>query len=186
MAEPIATPTLFETERLYLKATNLDDDALILELLNSPKWLKYIGDRKVTSLDAAQSYIKERILPQQKRLGFGSFTILRKKDHQKIGTCGLFDRDGLEGIDIGYALLPEYEGKGYAFEAVSRLRDMAFTIFGLDDIHAITLDENAGSKGLLGKLGFKEQGTVTLPDDDAILLLYSLRKEEEDSSHRSK
>ncbi|GAA4280338.1 GNAT family N-acetyltransferase [Gaetbulibacter aestuarii] len=175
MNDPAIT-TLFETERLILRPTSVEDAALILELLNTPKWLKFIGDRHVRTLEDAKNYILERILPQQNRLGFGSFTIIRKEDHNKLGTCGLFDREGLEGIDLGYGLLPQNEGKGYGFEAANQLKQLAFKTFKLKEIHAITVNENVASKGLLLKLGFTPQGTTKLPDDDTVLLLYSLRK----------
>lgn len=170
------TAISYETKRLILRPTKVEDAPLILEMLNTPKWLKYIGDRNVRSLKDAEKYIQERILPQQKQLGFGSFTIIRKEDRAKLGTCGLFDREGLEGIDLGYGLLPQYEGKGFAFEAANQLIHMAFDVFELDKIHAITVDENVASKGLLLKLGFTPQGTAKLPDDAAVLLLYSLSR----------
>ena len=94
------------TERLVLKPTTLEDAAFILELLNSPKWLKFIGDRNVKSIAEAEAYIKERMLPQFERLGFTNNVVIRKADGKKIGACGLYDRDGLEGIDIGFAFLP--------------------------------------------------------------------------------
>ena len=108
--------------------------------------------------------------------------MIRKTDQEMLGTCGLFDREGLQGIDMGYGLLPQFEGQGYAFEATTRLKEMAFSFFGLDEIHAITVGCNTGSRNLLVKLGFSLKGTVTLPDDDAVLLLYSLRKGKKDSS----
>ena len=112
----------FETDRLLLQSTSVKDAPLILELLNTPKWLKYIGDRHVKTISDAQNYIEERIIPQQKSLGFGSFTMIRKSDQEKLGTCGLFDREGLEGIDMDYGLLPQFEGQGYAFEATNMLK----------------------------------------------------------------
>ena len=182
MVEDRSSTFFFETERMLLQLTSVEDAPLILELLNTPKWLKYIGDRHVKTLSEAQHYVKERIIPQQKRLGYGSFTMIRKTDQEMLGTCGLFDREGLQGIDMGYGLLPQFEGQGYAFEATTRLKEMAFSFFGLDEIHAITVGCNTGSRNLLVKLGFSLKGTVTLPDDDAVLLLYSLRKGKKDSS----
>ena len=94
--------------------------------MNSKGWLEYIGDRKVYSESDAIRYIKNRIAPQFERLGFGNYTIIRKADNVKIGTCGLYDREGIDGIDIGYALLPQFFGKGYAFEAVNELKNITF------------------------------------------------------------
>jgi len=157
----------FETERLLLKATSDEDAAFILQLLNSPKWIKNIGDRNVHSVAEAKSYIKEKMEPQLLRLGFSNYTVIRKSDHAKMGTCGLYDREGLEGIDIGFAFLPEYEKMGYAFEASSRLMT-----FALELIQGITIEENMASRKLLEKLGFKFSGTTRIPNDPVELYLY--------------
>ena len=93
----------FETERLLLRATSTEDAEFILELTNTPKWLMYIGDRNIRSPENARDYIKEKIEPQHKRLGYSNYTVLRKSDEVKMGTCGLYDREGVEGIDIGFA-----------------------------------------------------------------------------------
>lgn len=165
---------VFETERLILKPTSEEDAALIFELFNTPKWFKYIGDRNIRTLEDAGEYIEAKMLPQLKRLGYSSYTIIKKADHVKIGTCGLFDRDGLEGIDLGFALLPEYERKGYAFESANKLKEVAFNIFGIGELNAITVKDNIPSQKLLEKLGFRLHGTTKLPDDDEDLLLYKL------------
>ena len=145
----------FETERLLLKPTSEEDAVFILALMNTPKWLQYIGDRKVRSLEDAKEYIKTKMLPQLKRLGFSNYTIIRKSDQVKVGTCGLYDREGLEGIDIGFALLPEYERQGYAFEAAYKLKDVALHKFNIQPINAITSKGNSSSQRLLEKLGLR-------------------------------
>lgn len=166
----------FETERMLIRPTSEDDAEFILELLNTPNWMKYIGDRHVKTLDDAVNYIKTRMLSQLERLGYANYTLVRKEDKQKIGTCGLFDREGLEGIDIGFAFLPAYEKKGYAFEAASRIKEAAFDEFGIKMISAITTKDNVSSQRLLEKLGLKLTGTTQLPDDDEELLVYKAEK----------
>ena len=166
----------FETDRLILKPT-LDEDAeFIFELLNSPNWVKYIGNRNVTSIEKAREYIKFKMLPQLERLGFGNYTVVRKSDQAKIGICGLYDRDGLEALDIGFAFLSEYEGKGYAFESANKLKQVAFDEFGITEIVAITTQDNVSSQRLLEKLGMRLTGTTKIPDDDEELLLYKISK----------
>ena len=166
----------FETDRLILKPT-LDEDAeFIFELLNSPNWLKYIGNRNVTSIEKAREYIKFKMLPQLERLGFGNYTVVRKSDQAKIGICGLYNRDGLEGLDIGFAFLSEYEGKGYAFESANKLKQVAFDEFGITEIVAITTQDNVSSQRLLEKLGMRLTGTTKIPEDDEELLLYKISK----------
>jgi ribosomal-protein-alanine N-acetyltransferase len=148
----------FETERLLLRPTGLEDAELVLELLNMPKWLKFIGDRKVKTLEEAREYIKN--------------TLVKKSDGILIGTCGLYDREGLEGIDIGFALLPQFEGQGYGFEAAERIKKAAFEDFGIDQLQGITSQENIASQTLLRKLGFKQIGTTRLPNEKEDLFLF--------------
>ncbi len=165
---------IFETEKLILKPTSEEDAEFIFELLNTPKWIKYIGDRNIKTVENARDYIKTKMLPQLKRLGYSNYTLIRKADNCKIGTCGLYDRDGLEGIDIGFAFLPEYERKGYAFESANKLKNVAFNEFGLTEINAITVKDNIPSQKVLEKLGMKLNGTTKLPNDNEELLVYKI------------
>jgi len=165
----------FETERLLLKPTTVDDAAFILELLNSPKWIKFIGDRNVTTPEEAKAYIENRMMPQLHRLGYGNYTIIRKQDGTKIGTCGLYDREGLEGIDIGFALLPDFEKQGYGFEAVNRIKDFAVKDLHLTQISGITTKDNIPSQNLLVKIGLQFEKHVTIPNDTEELCLYVMR-----------
>ena len=167
---------VFETERLLLKPTSVADAEFILELMNTPKWIEYIGDRNVKSIASAKAYIVNKMMPQLQRLGYSSYTIVRKSDDAKIGTCGLFDREGLDGIDIGFALLSEYGKKGYAFEAANKVKHMAFNEFGIPELSAITAKNNSGSQTLLEKLGLKKFGTTILPNEDEEVLIYKLKK----------
>jgi RimJ/RimL family protein N-acetyltransferase len=165
----------FETERLFLKPTSVEDAEFIFELLNSPNWIKNIGDRNINSINDAKKYIQTKMLPRLTKLGYSVYTLIIKQDNIKIGTCGFYDREGLEGIDIGFALLPEYERKGYAFDSTRKLMNVAFNEFGIKEISAITTEENISSKKLLQKLGFQLNGITKLPNDDDELLLYKTK-----------
>ncbi|WP_316819204.1 GNAT family N-acetyltransferase [Pedobacter nyackensis] len=162
-----------ETSRLYLKATDIEDAPFILELLNTPKWIRFIGDRNVKDLAGATEYIKNRMMPQMEELGFGNYVLVRKEDGAKIGSCGLYKREGLDGVDIGFAMLPDFEGKGYSGEAAIKLKQLAKTEFHLERLNGITSHDNTASINLLKKLGLKLKGTVRLPNDTEDLLLYS-------------
>jgi [ribosomal protein S5]-alanine N-acetyltransferase len=162
----------FETERLVLRPTSEADAPFMFELLNSPKWIKYIGDRNVRSVEDAKNYIKSRMQPQLEKLGYSNYTVIRKSDQVKLGVCGLYDREGLEGIDIGFAFLPEYEGNGYALEAAKEVKRAGLEEFGISQLRAITIKENVGSQKLLVKLGFKFIKMVQLPTDPEDLMLF--------------
>ena len=164
----------FDTERLRIEPTTEIDASLIYELMNTPKWIEYIGDRNVHSIEDAEAYIQEKMLPQLESLGYSNYTVIRKSDGEKIGTCGLYDRDGLEGIDIGFAFLPQFEKKGYAFESVSKLLEVAILDLKINEISAITIKENVGSQKLLTKIGMTFKEYIRIPNDDEELMLYTL------------
>ncbi len=166
----------FETERLMLRHVSMEDAEFIMELFNTPKFIKYTGDRKVKTIESSKNYIETKMLPQLERLGFSSYVVIRKADNHKMGTCGLFDREGLDGIDIGFAFLPAYEKKGCAFEAASKMKEAAFEVFGIEEISAITVKENISSQKLLEKIGMDLTGTTKLPDDEEELLVYKIEK----------
>jgi RimJ/RimL family protein N-acetyltransferase len=168
---------VFQTERLILQPTSEEDADFIFELMNTPKWHQFIGDRNIETIEDAKIYIQKKIRPQLERLGFSNYTLIRKVDMVKIGSCGLYDREGLEGIDIGFALLPANESKGYAYEAANKLKTVAFEEFGIEAIRAITAKDNLASQRLLEKLGLVLSGTVRLPNDEEELYLYEVKKD---------
>ena len=175
---PNDKPLTLESERLQLRPTDQQDAAFIRELLNTPTFLHFIGDRKVRTLAEAETYIEERISGQMRRLGYSNYTIIRKADGAKLGTCGLYARPGVPGIDIGYALLPDFEGKGYASEAAAKMLDTAFRVFHLPVVQAYTTRANTASQRVLKKIGLRQAGLEYLPDDPEELILYKLAADE--------
>lgn len=170
-----STYKTFETERLFLRPTDIEDAAFVLELMNTPKWLKNVGNRNLQSIQDAENYIKTKMRPQLERLGYSNYSVIRKSDNCILGSCGLYDREGLEGIDIGFAFLPQYENQGYAFESSNKIKEVAIQEFKLTEINAITIKENVGSIKLLTKLGFKFTKIIHLPNDPEDLLFYQFK-----------
>ena len=166
----------FESDRLTIRPTTEADAELVYELMNTPKFIQFVGDRGINSCVEAKNYIKTKMLPQLHSLGYSSYTLVTKVDGSKIGTCGLYNREGVDGIDIGFGLLPAYERLGYAYEAASILLQAAFTDFGIMEIKAITAKDNVSSQRLLEKLGLALIGTTTLPNDTEEILLYTIDK----------
>ena len=146
---------MLETNRLLIKPTNLDDAGFVLELMNTDGWIRFIGDRNVHTIENAKNYISEKMIPQLEEFGFGNNTLIRKSDHLKIGSCGLYMRPGMEGADIGFALLPDFYGQGYAYEASKALLDYSIETLKLPLIQAITTKGNVDSQTLITKLGMK-------------------------------
>ncbi len=118
--------------------------------------------------------IEDKMTSQLDKLGYGNYTLIRKLDNIKLDTCGLYDREGLEGIDIGFALLPAYENLGYGYESAAKLLKIGIKEFHIKRISAITIKENIASQKLIEKLGLKYINTIRIPNDEEELLLYSL------------
>jgi RimJ/RimL family protein N-acetyltransferase len=158
---------------LNLREFTLDDTQFVIELLNSPQWLQFIGDRQVKTREQAINYLQNGPINSYWQHGFG-LSVVEKKDNQMaIGMCGLIKRDTLENPDIGFAFLPDFFGKGYAFEIASALLLYAKETLLIPSIWAITLPDNARSIRLLEKLGFSFVKTFTFPDSQQELRLYS-------------
>ena len=161
-----------QTARLDLREFTLDDTAFIIELLNSPSWLAYIGDRNVHDEAQAQQYLQNGPLRSYEINGFGLLRVSLRENGLPIGMCGLIKRAGLSQPDIGFAYLPAYEGKGYGFEAAHAVLSDARDRLALPEVLAITMATNPRSIQLLQRAGFHAAGTVTLPGELQELLLY--------------
>src|SRR6478672_9946174 len=105
---------ILETERLILREIDETDDAFMLDLLNQPSFIKYIGDRNVRTLEQAREFIESRYRQSYRINGFGLYAVEVKDTNTAIGICGFVRRDSLPDADIGFAFLPQFEGKGYA------------------------------------------------------------------------
>jgi RimJ/RimL family protein N-acetyltransferase len=163
-----------ETNRLIISKFSIKDAPFFLELVNSPNWIKYIGDRHLKTVEDAKNYLKEGTLKSYKDFGFGFYKLqLKEKNNKTIGTCGLVKREQLEYVDIGFAMLPDYEGKGFGFEASTEILKLAKEQFKLSKVLAITLPTNANSIKLLEKLGLSFEKRVKPFEDDEELLLFA-------------
>ncbi len=162
----------YETERLILKPAEVQDANFFLELYNMPSFIQYIGDRNLRTKEDAENYITNRFIPQIEKLGFGNYVVILKEDNTKIGAVGIFEREGLDVLDIGFSFLEKYEGKGYAYESANKLKEVAATDFGVHKISAITTKDNFSSQKLIERLGLKFQKMVTIPEDVVELMYY--------------
>jgi len=163
---------IFETERLTVRLLTTEDAPFIVALLNDPAFIQYIGDRGVRTTADAETYLLKGPLASYAKHGFGLFLVSLKTEGIPIGICGLLKRDVLDDVDIGFAYLPAYVGKGYAFEAASATLDYGRKAYGLKRIVAVTSPNNASSIRLIEKLGLRYEKMVQLtPDAPEIKLL---------------
>lgn len=158
---------VLETDRLVLRWLEVEDAEFIFELVNDPAWLKYIGDRGVRSLEDAREYIRKGPVDMYRRLGFGLYLVALKDDGAPIGICGLLKRDTLEDVDIGFAFLPAFRSKGFAYESAAAVMEHGKSRFGLKRLVAITSPDNRVSARLLEKLGFRFEEIIRLTEKDS-------------------
>ena len=165
-----------ETDRLVIRKLELDDAGFMLDLLNQPSFIQFIGDRGVRTVEEASTYIKERAFAAYEKNGFGPFAVELKTGGRVIGIVSLLDRDELDHVDIGFAFLPDSWRQGFATEATSAVMDFAFQDLGLEKIIAITQPDNIASIKTLDKMGLSFAGMTRLGDEDIDLLLYAIER----------
>ena len=165
--------TVLETDRLLLRRLVTDDAAFILELVNDPDWLRYIGDKGVRNLDDARLYIQQGPMAMSERVGFGLFRVELKADGAPIGMCGLIKRDTLPDVDIGFAFLPQFRAHGYGREAARATLDYGRDVVALKRIIAITSPDNDASGRLLEAVGLRFERSFDISPDDRSVRLYA-------------
>ena len=161
------------TERVIVREVEVADAAFILDLLNQPSFIKYIGDRGVRTIVEAGEFIENRYRQSYRDFGFGLYVVKLKADPTPLGICGFVKRDTLPDADIGFAFLPQYWGQGYAFEAAAAVMRYGREVLGLKRVLAITSQDNESSGRLLEKLGFVYDGLRKMPRDEQELKLFS-------------
>lgn len=165
---------VLETDRLVLRHLTLNDAPFILELLNEPSFLRFIGDRGVRSQQDARQYILHGPIASYRKNGFGLWLVFLKETGDPIGICGLLKRDALPDPDVGFAFLPAYWRHGYAFEGASAVLAHGRGSLGLKRILAITAPDNQASIALLGKLGMKFETVTRLEGDTKDVRLFAV------------
>ena len=163
-----------DTERLILRRLTLDDADLMLAVWNDPAFVRNVGDRGVRTLEQARDAMQTGALQLYADFGYGPYVMVLKSTGVRIGICGLFRRENLDDPDIGFAVLPEYAGKGLAGEAAFAVLNYARDELALDALTAIVSPGNAPSIGLIEKLGMRFDRMITMPDDDTPIRLYSM------------
>jgi RimJ/RimL family protein N-acetyltransferase len=143
-----AAVTRLATARLRLFPVVEADAAFVLELLNDPGWIRNIGDRGVGSLAAARTYIGDRF-------SAGVWFVARDAAGERLGVCGILQREGLDSPDLGYAFLQRHSGQGYATEAAAAVLNHARQVLGHAKIAAVTKPQNTASRRVLEKIGFR-------------------------------
>ncbi len=154
------------------------DEGLLLAVWNDPAFIRNVGDRGIRTLEQAAEAMAAGPLKLYENYGYGPFRVALADSDEPIGICGLFRRDNLEDPDIGFGLLPDHCGKGFAYEAAAAVAEHAQNSLGLKRIIAIVSPGNEPSIGLIRKLGLNFEKMLLMPNDEKEVCLYSVDWEE--------
>ncbi len=125
----------------------------------------------MNDVGAARAYIENEPMAMYRDRGFGLNRVALKDDDTPIGICGILKRDTLPDIELGFALLPAYRGRGYAEECARAVLENALA-GGHRCLLAIVHPQNQASQRLLQKLGFKYKQRNKVNDQGDELDLY--------------
>ena len=164
---------ILETPRLVLRQLTTADAPFILELLNDPAFMRFIGDRGVRTSAAARQYIVEGPVASYVRYGFGMYLTEQRADGAAIGLSGLVKRDYLDLVDLGFAFLPAYRSQGYASEAALAVMGHARSEYGLARLGGLVSPDNAASIRVLEKIGMRFERLVRASPEAAPVRLYA-------------
>ncbi|WP_135399107.1 GNAT family N-acetyltransferase [Hymenobacter metallicola] len=160
---------VLQTQRLTLRQLRGSDDQEIWALRSNEHVNQYLDRRPSTSLDDARNFIHAITESVQREESIYWAITLREADHV-IGTVCLYNwSEDASKAEIGYELLPDFQGKGFMHEAISTVIHFGFQQVGLQAIEAYTHSENHRSTSVLEKLHFQKERTV-----DESITLFSL------------
>jgi ribosomal-protein-alanine N-acetyltransferase len=163
---------ILETERLRLREFTADDAAFVNHLINSPKFLRYIGDRGVRTVGDSREFIANRLAASYVNNGYGLWAV-ETRDGTPVGMCGFVKRDYFDDADIGFAFLPEHERKGYGYESAAATLKYGKDSLDFTKVLAITSMTNEASVALLAKLGFSDDGIIEPQGEKLRLFSYT-------------
>jgi len=164
---------ILQSERLAFYPLTLADAELMLRLLNEESFIQNIGDRGVRTLAQAEQYLQDGPLRSYQNHGFGMYRLVRKSDGVNIGLAGLVYREYLGIPDVGYALLPEFSGAGYASEAALAVYHYGKNTLQLPEIVGIVAPDNLPSKKILEKIGLVTLKQILSADTQKWLDFYT-------------
>ena len=170
-----------ETERLVLRDWREEDWALFWKGTNTPAVMEWLGG---VCDEAKRLAAQERLLSYQRDHGHTFWVVERKQDGAILGFCGLKRCNQAGGpvgeMEVGWRLREDAWGKGYAKEAAMASLDLAFDLFGAEQVIALTVEPNAASWGLMKRLGMERREDLDIASSDFgadLIIVYSIARE---------
>lgn len=164
--------TELETERLRFRLFRDSDFPTYEQWTARMEIMRYLGGK---TLDRIQSW---RHLAYQighwQMLGYGYYAVEEKASGKLVGRVGYTNHPGWPDFELGWTIVPEYQGRGYATEAARMLLDYAFTALERKHVVSLIHPDNAPSRRVAEKLGQKVEGqteVLTMP-----VLIYGISR----------
>lgn len=145
---------MLETERLIFRKFTLADLDELIALRSDDEVIKYLGGRKLQNPQAIEKRLHFYIDCYEK-FGFGLSAMIWKETGEMIGSSGIQPLDGTTEIEVGYAMVKEFWGRGIGYECAKFWLDYGFKKIGLERIVAVASPENVGSWRIMEKCGMK-------------------------------
>ena len=164
----MAVPQSFETARLAADRIAPAHLAALQQLHRDPEAMAGLGG--VRSDDETQRYLA-RNLSHWETHGFGVWMLRERGGEAPIGRVALrwLSTADLHDVEIGFALLPEHWGRGFATEAGGFARDLARFELGLASLVGVTLPDNHASRRVLEKLGLERDGETVVGETTCLV-----------------
>ncbi|WP_409526050.1 GNAT family N-acetyltransferase [Nitrincola sp. MINF-07-Sa-05] len=144
-----------ETARVQVREFTVSDAATLSEILSDPLVMKFSSKGPLSERETLE-FIEWCISSYQEH-GFGQWAVIEKKSGALIGCCGLSQTaiDGVEEVEIGYRLLQNRWGLGFATEVASEVLDYGFDSCNIKSIVGIVSPRHTASIQVLEKIGFR-------------------------------
>jgi HAD superfamily hydrolase (TIGR01509 family) len=153
--------TIATTERLIIKELSLEDIPFLYQIYQNPNITKFI-DHVDSNIDIEIEKHKAYIENVYHFYGYGLWGVYLKQNGRLIGRCGIQNStiNNKEEIELGYLIDANYQGNGYAYEAIKAILSYAFTELSIKRITAIIDPDNTKSLQLAERVGFEKAGEV--------------------------
>jgi RimJ/RimL family protein N-acetyltransferase len=156
-ASSIIVKPSFDTTRITLREVVADDAANFYSLDRDPRVMRFIADGRVGTIDSAYAAVARAMHCYGMYPGLGKWAA-EEASGRFIGWFSLNYVPGTVDVEIGYRLLPDAWGRGYATEGASALALHGIETVGLYRIIGLAHPDNFASQRVLQKTGMRDAG----------------------------
>lgn len=160
LTRALAQFPVLETERLILRQPVPDDREAVLAIMADPQVIRYFGQLPMESLEQAERRLSSIAQSFEQKIGV-RWAISLRENGQWIGSGGFWRFMSEHArAEVGYELGSAWWGKGIMAEALAAIVQFGFEHIQLHSIEAQIHPQNHGSRRVLEKVGFHQEGLL--------------------------